>query len=443
MIWSIAEFESLYDAGAASAATVPQGFHGLPTKHFAALKELLAAQPQNLDDRGISSILTLSFHRGVGDVVTMRNYVGAISFANGDQIEVLPKLVRTFESRTPEEIEKLRVLLVRMFRAALDIDAKSISESDQRLARLPILEAFLRAFLVCVSEIVRHGLAGGYAQMEGNEQFYKGKLLVAQHLRDNLVRRNRFYIAYDSFRSDTPANRLIRSGLDFVASHSGSDQTRISARRLITAFEDIPPSANLTADFAACSTPPRDGCYRAALTWCGVFLRGSSLANLPRTKRAQAFLFPMEALFERYVTKVLRLAAPPGMRIIAQSKDTWLRSLLPEDSLTIRPDILLRRATDNAVVAIIDTKWKLLDPSRQHHGVSQSDFYQLAAYQRHHKANEAILVYPWHSALGELSATPPLYLHETDSPRIRIAFFDVASPKNAAMSLFETPEIGG
>ena len=439
MIWSVAEFESLYDAEAVSSATVPQGFLGLPSKHFAALKDLVAAQPQNPDDGGASSVLSLSFRRGLGDVITVRNYVGAISFANGDQIEILPKLVKTFERRTSEEVGRLRVILARMFRAALEIDAKSVSESDQRFARLPVLEAFLRAFLVCVSDIVRHGLAGGYARIEGNEQFYRGKLLVAQHLRDNLVRRDRFYVAYDSFRSNTPANRLIRSGVDFVISHSGSDETRTSARRLAIALEDVPPSANLAADFAACSPPPRDGSYRAALIWCGVFLRGSSLANLPGTKRAQSFLFPMETLFERYVVKVLRQAAPPGIRIVAQSKDTWLRSFLPEDSLTIRPDILIRRATDDAVVAVVDTKWKLLDPSRQHHGIAQSDFYQLAAYQRHHEATMAILVYPRHPALGDLPAAPPLYLHETDSPRIRIAFFDVASPEEAAKSFFAFP----
>ena len=40
--------------------------------------------------------------------------------------------------------------------------------------------------------------------------------------------------------------------------------------------------------------------------------------------------------------------------------------------------------------------------------------------------------------LGELSDTPPLYAHETASPRIRIAFFDVASPEDAAKSLLAT-----
>ena len=178
--------------------------------------------------------------------------------------------------------------------------------------------------------------------------------------------------------------------------------------------------------------------FARALAWCDIFLRGHSLANLPGTKRARAFLFPMEALFERYVAKSLRKAAPSDIRVVTQAKDIWLRSSAPIDSLVIRPDILLRRESDGAILAVMDTKWKLLGTSLQHSGVSQADFYQLAAYQRHHGAGEAVLVYPWHFELGELSDTPPLYAHETDSPRIRIAFFDVASPEVAAKSLLAT-----
>jgi 5-methylcytosine-specific restriction enzyme subunit McrC len=438
MIWSIAEFEGVYSSEAASDASEPIGLTRIPQKHLAALKDLIAAQPQQGDADDAAAVLSLSHRRGIGDVVSSRNYVGTISFANGDQIEILPKLARTFKRDSDKEKERLRAILLKMLRAAFDLDAKSVSESDQRLARLPVLEAFFKVFLACVSDIVRHGLAGGYSRMEGNEPFFKGKLLVAQHLHENIVRRDRFFVAYDSFRSDTPANRLLRSGLDFVLAHSASDENKVAAHRLVAAFEDVPVSANLAADFAACTPPPRDIRYREALVWCGVFLRGHSLANLPGTKCAQAFLFPMEALFERYVAKSLRQAATPDIRVVAQSKDIWLRSTVPVDSLVIQPDILLRRDDDDAILAVMDTKWKLLDSSRPHSGVSQADFYQLAAYQRHHEAAVAVLVYPWHSALGELSFAQPLYLHETESPRIRIAFFDVASPAEAAKSLLAT-----
>ena len=434
MIWSIAEFEKVYGSDSTAVESEKRGLVALPPKHIESLKELIAVQPQRCDDNDASAILALSHQRGIGDVVSARNYVGTISFANGDQLEILPKLAKTFDRDNDGEKERLRAVLIRMLRAAFDLDAKSASVSDQRLARLPVLEAFFKAFLDCVADIVRHGLAGGYSRVEGNEPFFKGKLLVAQHLRENIVRKDRFFVAYDSFRSNMPANRLLRSGIDFVLANSSFDENKVAAHRLTAAFEDVPSSANLAADFAACTPPPRDQRYREALAWCDIFLRGHSLANLPGTKRAKAFLFPMEALFERYVAKSLRKAAPSDIRVVTQAKDIWLRSSAPIDSLVIRPDILLRRESDSAILAVMDTKWKLLGTSLQHSGVSQADFYQLAAYQRHHGADEAVLVYPWHSELGELADTPPLYAHETDSPRIRIAFFDVASPEDAAKS---------
>ena len=153
MIWSIAEFENVYGSDSTAAESGKRGLVALPPKHIESLKELIVVQPQHGDDNDASAVLALSHQRGIGDVVSARNYVGTISFANGDQLEILPKLAKTFDHDNDGEKERLRAVLIRMLRAAFDLDAKSASVSDQRLARLPVLEAFFKAFLDCVADI--------------------------------------------------------------------------------------------------------------------------------------------------------------------------------------------------------------------------------------------------------------------------------------------------
>jgi len=427
-LWTISEFEGFYAGTEDSDVSVQPGLHPIPRTYFSALKELLGT---NLDDaENTQPVFSLSHHRGLGDVVQARNHVGVVSFADGSQIEILPKLVRSFAHRGDSENNRVRGLLLKMLAAAFDIAPVFHDETDLRLSRLPLLEAFFRTFLDTIGRLAKRGLAGGYVRLEENERLFKGKLLVAEHIRRNLVRRERFYVSHDAFLTDTPANRILRTSLEFVRSRTAMEKNRRDSIRLLSVFEDVPPSTDQESDFAACKTPTRDAVYREAVAWCDVFLRGRSLANLPGTRNACAFLFPMEKVFERYVARTMqRLLSEtnPELTVESQTKSIWLSTLpeTPKDTLVVQPDIIVRRTDDGTAVAVLDTKWKLLDPDAQHFGVSQSDFYQLAAYQRHHNVAETVLVYPSHDALGPLANTSPVYLHQAGTPRIRVVFFDL------------------
>ena len=199
LILTLAEFEGIYACDEPS-PPVREGLHPLDRKRFAQLEELalrLASQPEN--DSG--SVLSLCSRKGVGKVVSARNHVGVVALADGTQIEILPKTIRSFgvpgSTERKDNEENHRNLFLRMLRETWDLDAKEATPAELRAARLPVFEAFIRMFLGCVSELVKRGLPGGYARIESNETFFKGKLLVVDHIRNNIVRKDRFFVAHD------------------------------------------------------------------------------------------------------------------------------------------------------------------------------------------------------------------------------------------------------
>ena len=59
----------------------------------------------------------------------------------------------------------------------------------------------------------------------------------------------------------------------------------------------------------------------------------------------------------------------------------------------LRPDILFTRPTGHTLL-ILDTKYKVLDPSTGNRGVSEADIYQMLAYEVRFNCKNTLVVYP-------------------------------------------------
>jgi 5-methylcytosine-specific restriction enzyme subunit McrC len=122
-----------------------------------------------------------------------------------------------------------------------------------------------------------------------------------------------------------------------------------------------------------------------------------------------ALMFDMNQLWERYVLKILRHAAPEGWTVEGQSKAVfWQADGMPNAGL--KPDILLHGPGRSIV---LDTKWKVLDGNRP----NDADLRQLFAYQHRWACAEGYLVYP-HSALSLQRGHFERHPHELHLPKI-------------------------
>ena len=132
--------------------------------------------------------------------------------------------------------------------------------------------------------------------------------------------------------------------------------------------------------------------YRPVMAWVGLFLFGQGLVTWRGKHENQSLLFPMEEIYEDFVTQCFRRHQDEyGVR--AQGPQVKL-TRDPEAS-TMKPDITLHAG--GAIRFILDTKWKRLasaanDPKKR--GIAQGDMYQLYAYGKRYGCRTIALVYP-------------------------------------------------
>ncbi|HPJ36580.1 MAG TPA: McrC family protein [Spirochaetota bacterium] len=349
-----------------------------------------------------SEFFSLTHKKGVGRCLQAKNYVGVIQTDSGLVIEILPKIHR--EERGEEgNVPDTRRLFLRMLRTVRDSPFKQFNESDIATYRMHIMEIFIRLFIKEMNELVRQGIRSGYVTMEENSKFLKGKLRINDHIKKNMVHKERFFIEYDDFIRDRPENRLIKSTLSLLLKSSGSNDNLKRLRELVFIFDDVCESSDIKGDFTRCVNNRLMKHYDTVLKWCRVFLQGESFTNWKGNGRVNAILFPMNEVFESYVTSVLRQSGIFD-EFKAQSRDKYLAEENGKGIFQLIPDIT---ASAGDTFYIMDAKWKLINGSDRvnKYGVSQSDMYQLLSYAKiygkDHPDIKMALIYPANENFNE------------------------------------------
>ena len=359
---------------------------------FDELTNLINNSPEQADnDHG-----SLFWQRG--QRLQARHYVGFVRTCDGTQIEILPKIAELTDET------KLRGILLKMLRRVGELPIKNGQSANLGIDQFPLLEVFIQDFLQSVDDLVKRGIRSDYVRLEDNLAYLKGKLLVANQIKHNSIRRDRFYVQYDSFEVDRPENRLIKSALTKVIKLSKTFKTQRLARELSFAFADVPFSTNCKQDFQNCSKDRGMHYYQTVLDWCRIILNDQSPVPKAGERSFRSFLFPMPVLFERYVAKVLQTQLTDWqVKTQVSGKQLLIDPVSDRQMFTIKPDIMLLR---NNVIVIADTKWKLLNETdtKNNFGISQGDLYQLFTYASYYNSFKVVLIYPKTQAFTKAKA---------------------------------------
>jgi 5-methylcytosine-specific restriction enzyme subunit McrC len=397
------------------------GYQALPGKVFDALETFILANNSNSGTEAIE-LLSLSARRGIGKIITAKNYVGLITMADGTVIEILPKIV----GGNITEGDTKRIFL-EMLKTLRDVPFKDFNISHLHFDRLNLLEIFIRMFLDEVSILTKQGLKSAYTPVESNERFFKGKLLTSQNIRYNLVNKERIFVCYDDFNINRPENRLIKSTLRFLFNSTGDGHNRQHAARLMNLFDGVEYSKKYDADFSKCFSDRSVNHYNKVLSLCRVFLKGNSFTAFAGSEVAFALLFPMEKVFESFVAAKFHKHIGSGINLRTQDTRFSLFDS-PNRAFALRPDIVLE-FSGNTIV--LDTKWKILSDNIRNNGISQSDMYQMYAYSKKYEADSIILIYPYSDAV---SRTDIRYSSD-DNVNVNVFFIDLKNADESISSL--------
>ena len=385
-----------------------------------------------LDRRDLDDLKTLHRENKVFGYDTRgrlraENYVGVVTTRLGTVIEILPK-IELVDTHTPSH-EQIREAFLGMLRTYKDLDcAKNLPPSAIRTLRhFPMLEIFIRLFLVNLNLLVRGGLGRQYRSVQENLPVLRGRIIFGDHLRENLVDRSRFYVEHDELNPNHPANRLIRATLDRLKPMVANVRNRQLLADLAPAFSMIPASQDLHTDWRIHSIDRYMRHYKQVMPWVELFLFNRGLATYSGRHINQSLLFPMERVYENFVTNGFR-HYQKGYQVVAQGP---ARRMTVQGHKKMEPDISLCTSSDT-VQFILDAKWKRIGENGKEpiDDVSSSDLYQLYAYGKRYNCQTVALVYPKNKHF-----TSPYTFQFFDNLKLVLLPFDVSSSKASDCSV--------
>lgn len=375
----------------------------------------------NEENSDALEFMRIGYMRNVGDVVSIKNYVGIIQMGNGFQIQILPKIDLGEED---EGNTRTKAIFLKMLRSMKDFPGKVFNNADLKADKMNLYEIFINMYLQETRQLVKRGIKSDYVQMEDNLKYYKGKLQVGKHMHTNLVHKERFYVSYEEFHPNRLENRLVRATLEKLQSVTSSAENAKEIRQLLTAFEMVEASINYEKDFAQVVINRNTKEYEMLMKWSKVFLVNKSFTTFTGNTTSRALLFPMESVYESYVAQQMKkVFAPDGWNVASQDKGQYLFTE-PRKQFALRPDIVVQKGSRTI---IMDTKWKrLVDNESKNYGISQADMYQMYAYSKKYNTPEIWLLFPVNSDMRKYTAPEnQITFNSGDNTIVKLYFVDV------------------
>jgi 5-methylcytosine-specific restriction enzyme subunit McrC len=148
--------------------------------------------------------------------------------------------------------------------------------------------------------------------------------------------------------------------------------------------------------------------YKKIFLWIEFFLQESAWTNFKGDYLGLALLFPMQQVFESYITQQIRAIFQENYQVISQEKSKYLISL-PTQQFGLQPDILIKDK-NSKVVMLIDIKWKMIDDKKKNMGIEEQDMYQIYVYGQKYDCKHLVLIYPQNA---DFQASKTLFFEES------------------------------
>jgi len=201
---------TITEYGSFSRGIEAKGYVKLPEETFDALEQFVLSN--NSKNADALELMGVSARKGVGHIITAKNYVGVVSMKDGTTIEIYPKIYSETEEGDKENA-RVKKLLVDMLKTLRNSPFKSLQTTNVNIERMSVFEVFIRMYIDEVFFIVKRGLKCNYETIQSNENVFKGKLRVSDQIRYNYAHKEKSYVEYDEFNVNRVENKLLKATL--------------------------------------------------------------------------------------------------------------------------------------------------------------------------------------------------------------------------------------
>jgi len=310
-------------------------------------------------------------------------------------LEILPKI-----HGKETQPESCRAALIQMLHSARVIRTYKGAQAGINTQHINLLDIFIQHFCQDLHSQILQGKLRDYVEQEENLSVMRGRLIIPQHIRHNIVHKERLYCRFDEFSEDMLMNQILRFTLLLLLPWTRFSKTKKQLNELLMHFDGVSDAPITLQSFNLLKKDRINQRFQPVLEQCRLFIAAIKPDVLAGSTPLFSLLFDMNRLFEAWVAEKLKpWAHQQGWHLRTQGPRKYL-AMRNGDSpqFQLRPDIAL--VDDNGVPQLIaDTKWKLLNESDRKLGVSSSDMYQLYAYAGRYECPRLQLIYPAQAGL--------------------------------------------
>ncbi len=337
-------------------------------EHFNLLAQYLTTNPE-------CPFYTL-FHRKV----KFNQYVGVLRV--GDlTIEVLPK---TDKHEADESV--WQKILLQMLLISLQVEAKTTTTADISVRKHSVLDTYMLQFIQEAESVIHKGLVKKYRTETSNQKALKGKLLIHQHISENLVHAEQFFVAHTVYDRNNTFNYIIQETLKCIADISLSMDLKKQAQALLLYFPECEGNSINELLFEKLQFDRKTENYKRAIELARIILLNYHPDIKGGKNNILAIMFDMNYLWENFIYWSTKRAVrdKKDFEVKGQQKKLFWK---PEYgyNLRLKPDIVLSQGNRNIV---IDTKWKYQSKP------SVEDVRQLYTYGHYFHSDSSYLLYP-------------------------------------------------
>jgi len=161
----------------------------------------------------------------------------------------------------------------------------------------------------------------------------------------------RLAVVYDKRTPNTAPNRILKTTLVRLQPRTGTLHNQARIQQLLQTFDEVHVSDNLTADWQIAHPNNRfANRYAPALRWAEALLNQQAYGIQAGSSLTLALLFPMERIFEHYVTHGFRMYWPTGEVSAQEASAHLVEEHVGSPKFRLRPDLLIRDGQQTLVL---------------------------------------------------------------------------------------------
>lgn len=325
-----------------------------------------------------------------GNKLKARNFVGFIYFEN-EWIEIYPKIFAQTEKPTVAEKQNMIANLMYWLKYSQRLRFPFSRIRFESASCENLLEVFIHLFAQYSRELLLNMPYQNYEEITEETSFVKGNIHFPTYLSQQFSqgKQHIFTCTHQPFVYDNLFNQIVKATAKILLSVTQNAENKAILQEILFILSEVSDIKCSTEDCQKVKLGRMFDALQGIVEMCHFFLSMQQFSGTDSEKSNFCFLFPMEYIFEDFVTSILQeKGKKEGIKVIAQAKK-HTKYLTNEAIFQLKPDILIPKKR------IIDAKYKKLSLEKgKNYHINPADLYQMLAYATRFGIKDIILIYP-------------------------------------------------